>query len=121
MIERIRIKRIYDPISDEDGIRVLVDRLWPRGMSKREARVGLWARDLAPSDQLRRWYDHEPDLWDEFQRRYFRELDDNTAAVQELMSAIPHSAVTFLFSSRDTEYNNAVALRSYLERRGYVG
>jgi uncharacterized protein YeaO (DUF488 family) len=116
----IKIKRIYDPISDSDGIRVLVDRLWPRGLTKREARVGLWARDLAPSDELRRWYRHDPESWAEFQERYFGELDRNPDAIQELLSAIPHSAVTFLFSSRETEFNNAVALKNYLEKRGLL-
>ena len=117
MIGSIKIKRIDDPISDADGIRVLVDRLWPRGLTKREARVGLWAKDLAPSDELRKRYGHDPELWTEFEERYFGELDRNPRAVQELLSAIPHSTVTFLFSSREAEFNNAVALKNYLEAR----
>lgn len=115
----IRIKRIYDPASDEDGIRVLVDNLWPMGMTKREARVGLWARDLAPSERLRR-RGQDAVSWKEFQEQYFRELDANKEAVEELMAAIPHSAVTFLYSSRDAEFNSAVALKNYLESRGFV-
>lgn len=113
----LKIKRIYDPFEPDDGTRVLVDRLWPRGMRKREANIGLWAKDLAPSDQLRRWFDHDPDLWEEFQKRYAKELDAKEDDLKELLDALPDGPVTFVYASRIEAYNNALALKNYVEKR----
>ena len=97
-------------------MRVLVDRLWPRGLTKREARVGLWAQDLAPSEGLRRWFDHDPARWQEFKSRYFAELDKNAVAIQEFVAAVPRTDVTFVYGSLEPEFNNATALKAYFEQ-----
>jgi len=112
----IRTKRIYDPVATSDGRRILVDRLWPRGLSKADAKVDFWARAIAPSDALRKWYQHDHDKWPEFRKRYFAELDGNPDGVAELREHLGGRTVTLLFSSRETELNNAAALREYLER-----
>lgn len=112
---RIRVKRIYEPAAPDDGRRILVDRLWPRGVSRERAAVDYWARDVAPSDALRAWYRHEAGKWPEFRRRYFAELRDNAAAVSVLREHLDHPVVTLVFSSRETALNNAQALREYLE------
>lgn len=111
----IRVKRVYEPPSAEDGTRILVDRLWPRGLSKERARVDLWLKDLAPSNELRKWYGHDPARWEEFRRRYRRELSGK----EDLMSTIREreraGTVTLLFGSREESLNNAVALKGFLE------
>jgi len=115
---RIRTKRVYDKPASTDGRRILVDRLWPRGLAKDEARVHHWARSVAPSDELRRWYQHDPDKWDAFRRRYFAELDAKPEAVAELRDAMAEAGgrtVTLLFASKEEALNNATALREYLE------
>ncbi|HEY2824892.1 MAG TPA: DUF488 family protein [Gemmatimonadales bacterium] len=111
---RIRTKRVYAPPAPADGHRILVDRLWPRGVSKATARIDYWARSLAPSTRLRQWYRHDPDKWKEFRRRYFAELDANAAAVAELRGHMRKGTVTFVFSSKEERLNNATALREYL-------
>jgi uncharacterized protein YeaO (DUF488 family) len=108
---------VYEPPSRDDGVRVLVDRLWPRGLSKPGAAVDLWLRDLAPSARLRRWFNHDPARWTEFEQRYAEELDSKTLAVSALVGAARRGRVTLLFGARDTKHNNAVALYSYLTRR----
>jgi len=111
----IRVKRVYEPPSAGDGTRILVDRLWPRGLSKERARIDLWPRDLAPSTELRKWYGHDPARWDEFRRRYRDELagkEDLMRAIRERERAGP---VTLLFGSREESLNNAVALKGFLE------
>lgn len=108
------IKRVYDPPSADDGLRVLVDRLWPRGLTKRAARVDLWLKEIAPSDALRKWYAHDPAKWTEFQRRYVEELTHVPEAVETLRAVTRKSRVTLLFSSRELERNNAVALQQLL-------
>jgi uncharacterized protein YeaO (DUF488 family) len=122
----IRTRRIYDDLAGEagggdtasGGFRVLVDRLWPRGVSKQRAALDLWVRDLAPSDELRRWYGHDAEKWDEFRRRYFAELDSNPDAVADLEAALAsHPVVTLLYSSREERLNNAAALAEYLVAR----
>jgi uncharacterized protein YeaO (DUF488 family) len=113
---RLRTKRVYDKPSAADGRRILVDRLWPRGLSKESARIDAWVREVAPSTALRRWYGHDPDRWKEFKRRYFAELDANPAAVRELRGHL-RGQVTLLFGSREARLNNAEALREYLERK----
>ena len=111
---RSSIKRVYETASSDDGLRILVDRLWPRGLSKDRAKIDLWLRDVAPSTELRRWFNHEPEKWDEFRRRYFAELTDNAAA-RSVSEEASRSKVTLLFAAKDEERNNAVALREYLE------
>lgn len=115
---RLETKRIYDPPSPDDGIRILIDRLWPRGISKAAAKLDHWARDVAPSDELRQWYRHEPDKWEQFRSRYFAELDAVPEAVQALRAWLEAGTVTLLFSSRETELNNATALKQYIGRSG---
>jgi uncharacterized protein YeaO (DUF488 family) len=111
----IKLKRVYDPPESSDGVRVLVERLWPRGMKKEALKLDEWRKDVAPSDALRRWFRHDPARWDEFQRRYTAELDAHPAAWQPILEAADHSAVTLLFSAHDLEHNNAVALKEYLK------
>lgn len=111
----IGIKRVYDTPSADDGFRVLVDRLWPRGLAKAGARVDLWLREVAPSDDLRHWFGHVPEKWDEFRRRYAAELEDCNAAVSTLRQALAdHRPSTLLYAARDQEHNNARALADYL-------
>jgi uncharacterized protein YeaO (DUF488 family) len=110
----VRIKRVYEPPSNDDGVRVLVDRLWPRGLSKPRAAVDLWLKDLAPSVDLRRWFNRDPARWAEFTERYARELDAKKAAVAALVGAARRGRVTLLFGARDREHNNAAALHRYL-------
>lgn len=112
---RIRTKRIYEEPKRADGRRILIDRLWPRGLTKEAARVDFWARSVAPSNELRRWYRHEHPKWDEFRRRYFAELDANPEGVAELRAQLGASTVTLLFASKEERLNNASALREYLE------
>jgi uncharacterized protein YeaO (DUF488 family) len=110
----VRVKRVYDPPSAEDGVRVLVDRLWPRGLSKAAAAVDLWLKDLAPSVTLRQWFNRDPSRWTEFKSRYAEELDAKKAAVAALLAAGRRGRVTLLFGARDQLHNNAVALHAYL-------
>jgi uncharacterized protein YeaO (DUF488 family) len=112
----VQIKRAYEPPSGEDGVRILVDRLWPRGLSKPRAAIDLWLKDLAPSVSLRRWFNRDPARWTEFKERYAQELDAKKTAVAALIGAARRGRVTLLFGARDAEHNNAVALHSYLTR-----
>jgi len=115
---RIGTKRAYEKAAAGDGVRILVDRLWPRGVSKATAKIDFWAKETAPSNELRRWYAHDPKKWDEFRRRYFAELDANAEAVSELRARIGRGAVTFVFASKEALLNDATALREYLARPG---
>ena len=110
----IQTKRIYEEPDPEDGTRVLVDRLWPRGVSKEDAALDRWAKDAAPSDELRNWFDHDPDRWDEFEDRYRDELSDRDV-VDELRELADDGTVTLLYAATDREHNNAVVLRDVLE------
>lgn len=113
----VKLKRIYLKPEKSDGCRILVDRLWPRGLSKSKAKVDHWSRDLAPSTALRKWYGHDPKRWAAFQRRYRKELKGEKDAVLELKTLLKqHRIVTFLFSSKEEKLNNAVALKSYLRK-----
>ncbi|HEX4508337.1 MAG TPA: DUF488 domain-containing protein [Alphaproteobacteria bacterium] len=111
----IRIKRIYEPAAKGDGTRVLVDRIWPRGLAKEKAALDLWLKAIAPSTDLRKWFGHDPARWDEFRERYGRELDGNEEAVGQLESMIANGPVTLLYSAHDAEHNQAVALADYLK------
>jgi uncharacterized protein YeaO (DUF488 family) len=113
----IRVKRAYAPPLRNDGCRVLVDRLWPRGVGKTEARIDEWRREIAPSDELRRWYGHELEKWPEFRRRYFAELAEKEEIVTELIDKARGEDLTPVFGAKDEELNNAVALKEYLEMR----
>lgn len=110
----IGLKRAYEPVSRADGIRLLVERLWPRGIAKADLRLDAWLKDVAPSTELRKWFGHDPDKWDEFRRRYFRELDSRPEAWKLILSAARRDTVTLVYSSHDTQHNNAVALQDYL-------
>jgi len=114
----IKVKRIYDPPERSDGARVLVDRLWPRGVRKEDASVELWLKDIAPSDDLRRWFGHDPARFAEFSRRYRAELDANSEAVGRLDELVKAGRVTLVYSAHDTEHNQARVLADYLETRG---
>jgi uncharacterized protein YeaO (DUF488 family) len=111
---QIWTRRIYDPPTSRDGARILVDRVWPRGISKRQAQLQDWHRDVAPSTELRRWFGHDPGRWEGFRKRYFAELDANPDAVAVLKEAMLKGRVTLVFAARDQGHNNAVALRDYL-------
>lgn len=114
---QIKIKRVYDPPAAEDGQRVLIDRLWPRGVKREEARLDDWLRDVAPSDALRRWFGHDPARWDEFQARYRRELEDEAhqKALAQLRERARQGPLTLLFATKDTEHNSALVIREALE------
>lgn len=111
----IVVKRVYVPAADTDGYRVLLDRLWPRGLKKADVAFNLWAKALAPSNELRKWFGHDPALWDEFRRRYAAELDEMADHWQPLAEQSRRQRVTLLFGARDEEHNNAVALKAYVE------
>ncbi|MEW6356650.1 MAG: DUF488 domain-containing protein [Planctomycetota bacterium] len=110
----IRTKRVYEEASPEDGFRVLVDRVWPRGMTKERAQADLWLKEAAPSTALRKWFSHDRSKWEAFKSRYFSELDANPEAVARLLDEAAKDRLTLLFSAQDTECNQAVALREYL-------
>ena len=113
----VRIKRVYEPPQRADGARVLVDRLWPRGLSKARAKIDLWLRDVAPSDALRKWFAHDPAKWPEFQKRYRAELKDQMEPLQKLKQlARQHRAITFVYAASDPRHNNAVVLAGLLHR-----
>jgi uncharacterized protein YeaO (DUF488 family) len=111
---RITVKRVYAEPNRGDGARFLVERLWPRGISKRTLRLNAWLKDVAPSPALRRWFAHDPDRWQEFRRRYFEELTTNPAALDPILTEARRHRVTLLYSARDTTHNNAVALCEYI-------
>lgn len=111
----ITLKRIYEPVGDNDGLRILVDRLWPRGIRKDAAAIDLWIKDIAPSTALRQWFNHDPKKWDEFKAQYFAELDDNQELLQTLVEAAQEGDISLIYSSRDELHNQAVALKEYLE------
>jgi uncharacterized protein YeaO (DUF488 family) len=110
----LRIKRVYEPAEAGDGARVLVDRVWPRGVTKEAAALTLWLKDIAPSTELRKWFGHEPERWEEFRRRYHAELEQDQDALAELRELRGKGRVTLLYGAHDTEHNQAVALRDYL-------
>ncbi len=113
----IDLKRAYDPPAKSDGRRILVDRVWPRGIAKDDLQIEAWLKDLAPSTELRKWFGHDPTKWNEFRKRYARELEQHSDALEELVEEARAGHVTLVYSAKDTEHNNAVALREHLERR----
>lgn len=112
----VKLKRIYDKPEDDDGLRVLVERLWPRGLSKKDARVDLWVKDAAPSTELRKWFSHDPSKWKEFKKRYYGELDKKREVVERLLEILKRNEqITLVFASRERECNNSAALKEYLD------
>jgi uncharacterized protein YeaO (DUF488 family) len=114
----ITLKRVYDPASRTDGARFLVERLWPRGLSKERLRAKAWLKEAGPSTELRQWFNHDPLKWARFRTRYFRELDSRPEAWRPIVAAARRGAVTLLYSSHDERHNNAVALQQYLQAKG---
>ena len=111
----LKLKRVYEAPKSSDGFRILVDRLSPRGLSKSSAAIGLWLKEIAPSANLRKWFGHDPSKWTQFRDRYFRELDNNPEAVEQLRKHLKHGTVTLVYSAKDQEHNNAAVLKQYLE------
>jgi uncharacterized protein YeaO (DUF488 family) len=113
---RFQAKRIYEVSTPKDGRRILIDRLWPRGLTKEAAGIDYWAKSIAPSNELRKWYKHEPEKWTEFRDRYFRELDANPEGMAAFRAELGKGLNTILFASKEDRLNNAAALIEYLER-----
>jgi uncharacterized protein YeaO (DUF488 family) len=111
----IKLKRAYEEPSRDDGARILVERLWPRGLTKERAAVELWLKEVAPSPELRKWYSHDPAKWEQFQKRYWKELEDNEEAVQLLKQKGKQGTVTLVYAARDEEHNSALVLKRFLE------
>jgi uncharacterized protein YeaO (DUF488 family) len=113
----IRVKRVYEQPSDKDGLRILVDRLWPRGLRKSEARLDLWIKEIAPENRLRKWFSHDPEKWEEFRNCYLKELEQKEEYVQELLRKARENNLTLLYAAKDETFNNATVLKEYLESR----
>ena len=113
----IRIKRVYEPPAKNDGYRILVDRLWPRGLSREKAELDEWLKEIAPSEQLRKWYSHDADKWAEFKAQYLLELADKEDLVQAIMEKAGANHVTLVYGTKETERNNAVALKEFIESK----
>ena len=113
---KIHVKRIYEKASDEDGFRVLVDRLWPRGIKKENVKIDLWLKDIAPSKELRKWFGHKPEKWDEFKEKYFHELKLNSEGLSELKK-LDFKIITLVYSAKEKKFNNAVALKEFIETK----
>ena len=113
----LAIKRVYEPVSAKDGYRILVDRLWPRGLSKERAAVDLWLKDIAPSTELRQWFGHDPGKWNEFRGKYSAELAAHADEIAQIRALAKRRRVTLVYGARDTEHNDAVVLLDYLESR----
>ncbi|HWB94497.1 MAG TPA: DUF488 domain-containing protein [Puia sp.] len=111
----LKIKRVYEKPAKEDGTRILVDRLWPRGLTKEKARIDLWLKEIAPSTELRKWFGHEPDKWEEFQKRYRAELRTNKEQVSLLMEERKKGVVTLVYGAKDEEHNEALVLKNWLD------
>lgn len=113
----IKLKRAYESMGNDDGKKFLVERLWPRGVKKTALANAVWLKDVAPSTELRKWFGHDPKKWEDFQRRYRVELKEHQAVLGSILEAARRGTVTLLYSSHDTEHNNAVVLRDYLQRK----
>jgi uncharacterized protein YeaO (DUF488 family) len=111
----IKIKRAYDPPDPNDGLRFLVDRLWPRGVKKEDLKIETWIKEISPSNNLRKEFSHEPERWEEFRQRYFAELAQHQEELQTLLEAARKQDITLVYAAKNTQYNNAVALKQYLE------
>lgn len=113
---KVNIKRVYEKPSRADGQRILVDRLWPRGMTKEKAAIDLWLKDIAPSTELRKWFGHDPEKWKEFQKRYHQELKQNKEAIALLNERLKKGGVTLVYAARDEGHNEALVIKEWLER-----
>jgi uncharacterized protein YeaO (DUF488 family) len=113
----VKLKRVYDPVSRTDGTRFLVERLWPRGLSKARLQLSAWLKEVGPSTELRQWFNHDPLKWSKFRTRYFRELDSQPESWRPILTAARRGRVTLVYSSHDEEHNNAVALQEYLQAK----
>jgi uncharacterized protein YeaO (DUF488 family) len=113
----IKIERIYNNPGGNKSFRILVDRLWPRGLSKEKVKMDLWQKNIAPSNSLRKWFGHDDEKWNEFKRRYFKELDKNIDSVNEILDKVKEGSITLLYGSKEEKFNNAVALKEYLEEK----
>jgi uncharacterized protein YeaO (DUF488 family) len=111
---KLQIKRVYEQPNKEDGIRILVDRLWPRGLTKGKASIDLWLRDIAPSTELRQWFGHDPNKWEEFKQRYLHELKENDKQVWLLQQEMRQGTVTLVYGAKDVEHNEALVLQEFL-------
>jgi uncharacterized protein YeaO (DUF488 family) len=114
----VRIKRVYEPAAKTDGYRILIDRLWPRGLSKERAQVDKWLQEVAPSTELRKWFNHEPEKWEAFRKKYHAELTRSTAFAELQQDIHNHKTITLLFGARDEQHNDAVALEQFLKEQG---
>ncbi len=112
----IKLKRVYEEPETSDGIRILVERLWPRGLSKEKAKVDIWLKDAAPSTELRKWFSHDPEKWEEFKKRYYNELQQKEQLLKDTFEDILKENITFVYASKEEEFNNAVALKEYVEK-----
>jgi uncharacterized protein YeaO (DUF488 family) len=113
---KIKIKRVYEEPAKKDGMRILVDRLWPRGLTKQKASIDLWLKDIAPSTELRKWFDHDPEKWKEFRKRYHEELQKNTSQIEVLEKEMKKGTVTLVYGAKDKEHNEALVLKELINR-----
>jgi len=111
----IKLKRVYDKPETSDGVRILVERLWPRGLSKEKAKVDIWLKDIAPSTELRKWFGHDPEKWGQFKKLYYEELQNNMQILKEALDQNKET-VTFVYASKEEQFNNSVALKEYVEQ-----
>ncbi len=111
----IKVKRIYDPASSDDGRRIYIDRLWPRGLKKSDALFDEWLKEISPSNELRKWFGHDPAKWEEFKKRYKKELEDKKEILERLKKDAKRQKITLLYSAKETEHNNAVAMKEFIE------
>jgi uncharacterized protein YeaO (DUF488 family) len=114
---KVKVKRVYEEPSENDGQRILVDRIWPRGLTKEAAQIDLWLKSIAPSNDLRKWFSHDPQKWKIFRKKYFGELDENQDVVNDLVTQVKKHNSTLVYAARNVQQNNAIALRDYLESR----
>jgi len=117
----LRVKRVYETPEKSDGFRLLVDRVWPRGLSKEKADLDAWTKEVAPSKELRKWFGHDPKRWTEFKKRYFEELKGKKELTDRILEKAQNQQVTLLYGAKDENYNNAVALKAYLEQKDERG
>lgn len=111
------IKRVYEDYSDEDGYRILVDRLWPRGVKKEDLKYDLWSKEIAPSNELRKWFNHDSKKWDEFKKKYFKELDEKRDLLESIINGAGSKVITLIYSAKNTEENQAVVIKNYIENK----
>ncbi len=116
----LKLKRVYETPNSEDGVRILVERLWPRGLTKEGAKIDIWLKDIAPSTELRKWYNHIPERWPEFQKRYQLELEENNNVVRGLKKKVDTTDVTLIFAAKDAARNSAVVLKNHLEKGNFL-